>query len=68
MPVSFAGKPLVHGGILRFDGRVTTIIPKQIRLLSLRVQESAAAGARGLLSGSGSDRRLGRHHRNDSSD
>lgn len=22
-----AGKPLVHGGILRFDGRVTTIIP-----------------------------------------
>ena len=25
----FAGKPLVHGGILRFDGRVTTIIPKQ---------------------------------------
>lgn len=23
------GKPLVHGGILRFDGRVTTIIPKQ---------------------------------------
>ena len=23
----FAGKPLVHGGILRFDGRVTTIIP-----------------------------------------
>ncbi|MDN5940679.1 MAG: molybdopterin-synthase adenylyltransferase MoeB [Nitrospira sp.] len=25
----FAGKPLVHGGILRFDGRVSTIIPKQ---------------------------------------
>ena len=25
----FAGKPLVHGGILRFDGRVTTIVPKQ---------------------------------------
>src|SRR5918997_64355 len=25
----FAGKPLVHGGILRFDGRVTTIIPKK---------------------------------------
>ncbi|MGH7233032.1 MAG: molybdopterin-synthase adenylyltransferase MoeB [Nitrospiraceae bacterium] len=25
----FAGKPLVHGGILRFDGRVTTIIPKR---------------------------------------
>lgn len=25
----FAEKPLVHGGILRFDGRVTTIIPKQ---------------------------------------
>mgnify|MGYP003341575447 CR=1 FL=1 len=25
----FAGKPLVHGGILRFDGRVTTIIPRQ---------------------------------------
>lgn len=24
-----AGKPLVHGGILRFDGRVTTIIPRQ---------------------------------------
>ncbi|MFM8551800.1 MAG: HesA/MoeB/ThiF family protein [Nitrospiraceae bacterium] len=24
----FADKPLVHGGILRFDGRVTTIIPK----------------------------------------
>ncbi len=24
-----AGKPLVHGGILRFDGRVTTIIPKR---------------------------------------
>lgn len=23
----FAGKPLVHGGILRFEGRVTTIIP-----------------------------------------
>ena len=23
----FAGKPLVHGGILRFDGRVFTIIP-----------------------------------------
>ncbi len=23
----FAGKPLVHGGILRFDGRVMTIIP-----------------------------------------
>lgn len=25
----FANKPLVHGGILRFDGRVTTIIPKK---------------------------------------
>jgi molybdopterin/thiamine biosynthesis adenylyltransferase len=25
----FAGKPLVHGGILRFDGRVMTIIPGQ---------------------------------------
>lgn len=25
----FADKPLVHGGILRFDGRVTTIIPKK---------------------------------------
>ena len=25
----FAGKPLVHGGILRFDDRVTTIIPKK---------------------------------------
>ncbi|NOU09386.1 MAG: molybdopterin-synthase adenylyltransferase MoeB [Nitrospira sp.] len=25
----FGGKPLVHGGILRFDGRVFTIIPKQ---------------------------------------
>ncbi len=25
----FAGKPLVHAGILRFEGRVTTIIPKQ---------------------------------------
>lgn len=25
----FAEKPLVHGGILRFDGRVFTIIPKQ---------------------------------------
>ncbi len=25
----FAEKPLVHGGILRFDGRVTTIIPKK---------------------------------------
>ena len=25
----FADKPLVHGGILRFEGRVTTIIPKQ---------------------------------------
>lgn len=25
----FAEKPLVHGGILRFDGRVATIIPKQ---------------------------------------
>lgn len=25
----FAGKPLVHGGILRFDGRVFTIVPKQ---------------------------------------
>lgn len=25
----FAGKPLVHGGILRFDGRVSTIIPNQ---------------------------------------
>ena len=25
----FAGKPLVHGGILRFDGRVTTIIPEK---------------------------------------
>ena len=25
----FAETPLVHGGILRFDGRVTTIIPKQ---------------------------------------
>lgn len=24
-----AGKPLVHGGILRFDGRVTTILPKK---------------------------------------
>jgi adenylyltransferase/sulfurtransferase len=24
----FAKKPLVHGGILRFDGRVTTIIPR----------------------------------------
>ena len=24
----FAGKALVHGGILRFDGRVTTILPK----------------------------------------
>jgi adenylyltransferase/sulfurtransferase len=23
----FAGKPLVHGGILRFDGRVMTIVP-----------------------------------------
>ena len=23
----FAGKPLVHGGILRFDGRITTIVP-----------------------------------------
>ena len=23
----FANKPLVHGGILRFDGRVTTIVP-----------------------------------------
>lgn len=25
----FAGKPLVHGGILRFDGRISTIIPKK---------------------------------------
>ena len=25
----FADKPLVHGGILRFDGRVTTIIPRK---------------------------------------
>jgi molybdopterin/thiamine biosynthesis adenylyltransferase len=25
----FADKPLVHGGILRFDGRVTTIVPKK---------------------------------------
>jgi len=25
----FSDKPLVHGGILRFDGRVTTIIPKK---------------------------------------
>jgi adenylyltransferase/sulfurtransferase len=25
----FADKPLVHGGILRFDGRVTTILPKK---------------------------------------
>jgi molybdopterin/thiamine biosynthesis adenylyltransferase len=25
----FSEKPLVHGGILHFDGRVTTIIPKQ---------------------------------------
>lgn len=25
----FAEKPLVHGGILRFDGRVTTILPKK---------------------------------------
>jgi molybdopterin/thiamine biosynthesis adenylyltransferase len=25
----FGGKPLVHGGILRFDGRVFTIIPNQ---------------------------------------
>ena len=25
----FAGTPLVHGGILRFDGRVFTIIPRQ---------------------------------------
>lgn len=25
----FAGKPLVHGGILRFDGRVFTIVPNQ---------------------------------------
>jgi adenylyltransferase/sulfurtransferase len=25
----FAGKPFVHGAILRFDGRVTTIIPKK---------------------------------------
>jgi adenylyltransferase/sulfurtransferase len=25
----FAEKPLVHGGILRFDGRVSTIIPKK---------------------------------------
>jgi adenylyltransferase/sulfurtransferase len=25
----FADKPLVHGGILRFDGRVMTIVPKQ---------------------------------------
>ena len=25
----FADKPLIHGGILRFDGRVTTIIPKK---------------------------------------
>jgi adenylyltransferase/sulfurtransferase len=25
----FADKPLIHGGILRFDGRVSTIIPKK---------------------------------------
>lgn len=25
----FAGRPLVHGGILRFEGRVTTIVPGQ---------------------------------------
>jgi adenylyltransferase/sulfurtransferase len=25
----FADRPLVHGGILRFDGRVTTIIPRK---------------------------------------
>src|SRR4029078_7101852 len=25
----FADKPLVHGGILRFDGRVTTIVPRK---------------------------------------
>lgn len=25
----FTEKPLIHGGILRFDGRVTTIVPKQ---------------------------------------
>ncbi|MBM4124682.1 MAG: molybdopterin-synthase adenylyltransferase MoeB [Nitrospira sp.] len=25
----FADKPLVHGGILRFEGRVTTIVPKK---------------------------------------
>ena len=28
-PVSLPDKPLVHGGILRFDGRVTTIIPEK---------------------------------------
>ncbi|GKS58225.1 adenylyltransferase [Nitrospira sp.] len=25
----FAEKPLIHGGILRFDGRVTTIVPRK---------------------------------------
>jgi len=25
----FSGKPLVHGGILRFEGRVTTIVPQR---------------------------------------
>ncbi|MBX3300965.1 MAG: molybdopterin-synthase adenylyltransferase MoeB [Nitrospira sp.] len=25
----FEGRPLVHGGILRFEGRVTTIVPRQ---------------------------------------
>lgn len=25
----FSGKPLIHGGILRFDGQVFTILPKQ---------------------------------------
>src|SRR6267143_2142664 len=41
----FARKPLVHGGILRFDGRVFTILPRQSACLRCIFKQPPPPGA-----------------------
>ena len=41
----FAHKPLVHGGILRFDGRVFTILPRQSACLRCIFKQPPPPGA-----------------------
>jgi len=45
-------KPLVHGGILRFEGRVMTIVPNESACYRCIFKKPAATGRRANMSGS----------------